>query len=371
MPGLYRRKDPKTGEFRPIWWGWAFVGGRKERRSLRTGNRAEAQKRLDAWAAELRDKAFWNTPDRVSYLDAVIAFFQEATHLKPGTIKRYRVSAKQVDRTFREMWLDEIDRRAVAGYVAARKLEAVTNRTIKRDLTFLSQVLTFACAADDRLSNPVLEFLSVAGKTVKEKKVPRPDPSDDLVGKLVATAPAHMARLILFLRHTGLREDEAVTLTHDQVRLKDREIILTDTKTTTPRTVPLNAEAVGTLKGTPIFLGCPFVFWHPTKTDGKDGADRYRNFASNFSRVAERAEYPYDCHSLRHKFARDFLRQGGDIYALKNILGHASVKTTEVYLDSATGDLHAEVRRVDRTRNRAHEKRFRAARRAGSAKSKT
>jgi site-specific recombinase XerD len=39
-------------------------------------------------------------------------------------------------------------------------------------------------------------------------------------------------------------------------------------------------------------------------------------------------------HTLRHTFAINFLQSGGDIYMLSRILGHSSVKTTEVYLKS-------------------------------------
>lgn len=37
-------------------------------------------------------------------------------------------------------------------------------------------------------------------------------------------------------------------------------------------------------------------------------------------------------HTFRHTFAVEFLRQGGDIYMLSRLLGHTSVKTTEIYL---------------------------------------
>jgi len=47
---------------------------------------------------------------------------------------------------------------------------------------------------------------------------------------------------------------------------------------------------------------------------------------------SKRAGVRFRCHDLRHKFAIDYLKNGGDIYKLKQILGHSSVKTTEMYL---------------------------------------
>jgi integrase/recombinase XerD len=37
-------------------------------------------------------------------------------------------------------------------------------------------------------------------------------------------------------------------------------------------------------------------------------------------------------HDLRHSFAVHFVRNGGDIRTLRDLLGHASISTTEKYL---------------------------------------
>jgi integrase/recombinase XerD len=39
-------------------------------------------------------------------------------------------------------------------------------------------------------------------------------------------------------------------------------------------------------------------------------------------------------HTLRHTFAVNYLRKGGNLYYLQRILGHSSIKTTETYLKS-------------------------------------
>lgn len=40
-------------------------------------------------------------------------------------------------------------------------------------------------------------------------------------------------------------------------------------------------------------------------------------------------------HTLRHSFATEFIKAGGDIWELKNILGHSSINTTSIYLHMA------------------------------------
>ncbi len=40
-------------------------------------------------------------------------------------------------------------------------------------------------------------------------------------------------------------------------------------------------------------------------------------------------------HTLRHSYATEFIKNGGDIWELKNILGHSSINTTSIYLHMA------------------------------------
>ena len=48
-------------------------------------------------------------------------------------------------------------------------------------------------------------------------------------------------------------------------------------------------------------------------------------------------------HTLRHSFATEFIRNGGDLWKLKAILGHTSINSTTVYLHMAENfnDIHS------------------------------
>lgn len=59
--------------------------------------------------------------------------------------------------------------------------------------------------------------------------------------------------------------------------------------------------------------------------------------------VDERLVYP---HSFRHLFAKCFLEAGGDIAFLADLLGHASIETTCVYLRRTQTEQHDELNRL-------------------------
>ncbi len=57
--------------------------------------------------------------------------------------------------------MDEISDDTVAGIVKARRAKKVTNATIRRDLTALSSVLSFAIDEKWRKENPTLEAMLI------------------------------------------------------------------------------------------------------------------------------------------------------------------------------------------------------------------
>jgi integrase/recombinase XerD len=44
-------------------------------------------------------------------------------------------------------------------------------------------------------------------------------------------------------------------------------------------------------------------------------------------------DVPVTAHKFRHTFARTWLERGGEVYSLSRLMGHSSVKITEIYLE--------------------------------------
>ena len=47
----------------------------------------------------------------------------------------------------------------------------------------------------------------------------------------------------------------------------------------------------------------------------------------------------FSCHTIRHTFATNFLKNGGDIVSLQKVLGHSRIETTKLYINLSRNDI--------------------------------
>lgn len=317
---LYKRGETWHGRFK--------VAGDEYRGTLRTGNEAEAKLRLKDWKQRIQRRAT-GTPDSPSWKEAVIKWAAEIlpSAVKPSVSERYLVSIRQLEHTFGALRIADIAGGHIAEYVSLRAGDA-SNATIRRDLTALSRLLSACVSWGWRSDNPARLY---DRSIIRERREPIKPPAPEMVTRFIERCPPGMASIIKLLDQTGMRENEAVTLTSSDVDFKVKQINLMKTKTNRPRT--LDWETPGGNAGVAL-VGLPDA--GPLFLAGS--GQPYRNFAANAVRImrdlkaGDKSFVPFRIHDLRHGFAIRWLRSGGDIYRLSLHLGHSSLKTTEGYL---------------------------------------
>ncbi|WP_286180067.1 site-specific tyrosine recombinase XerD [Arthrobacter sp. ISL-95] len=147
--------------------------------------------------------------------------------------------------------------------------------------------------------------------------------------------------LLEFLYSTGARISEAVGLDVDDVSLEDTgddpAIVRLFGKGSKERLVPLGsygARAVGAyiVRGRPLLAskgkGAPALF-----LNARGGRISRQSAWTILKTAAEKANITKDVspHTLRHSFATHLLEGGADVRVVQELLGHASVTTTQVY----------------------------------------
>ena len=339
MAAVYKRGS--------VWWVRFRMNGVHVRRSAKTAKKAEAQAYLLRLLEEHAQAARGDTRERHLVSEAVERFFDECT-LKPGTIDTYRYNSRTCGRLLGHLHLDEVNRRVLADFVATRKRTGVSDATIRRDLAFLGSIFTMAVRWDWVEASPLATFKNA----LKESRARTRFLTREEFARLEIAASSKLRPILRLAVETGLRKEELLGLTLPSIDLRRRELHLGETKTNTPRRVPLSPPALATIREILEERSRPRSAYLFCKADGCRIGNPRKAF-ENACRRAEIADLRF--HDLRHTFASWFVQEGGDLYRLSRILGHATLQMTARYGHLRTDDLHDELRRVAQNRSQEHQ----------------
>ena len=243
-----------------------------------------------------------------------------------------------------EQWptLARIDAATLRQHLAARRAEGLSNASAARELSAIKAFLAFARdragVADD--AGPRMR-----GPRVK-KGIPRPVTPDDAVGiaDTVAEAAgmewigARDRAVLLLLYGAGLRIAEALSLTAGTVPLGETlRVTGKGGKQRVVPVLPVVREAVDAYARLLPFVLAP---GSALLRGEKGGPLSPGMIQTAMARARSALGLPASAtpHALRHSFATHLLGAGADLRSLQELLGHASLGSTQIYtkVDAAT-----------------------------------
>ena len=169
-------------------------------------------------------------------------------------------------------------------------------------------------------------------------KVLRPDELAALLDRIPASTPLELRDRALFevAYACGLRAEELVNLDATSVDF-DAEQLRVEGKGAKTRFVPAGEPALHALaryleRGRPALTAAEatpalFISKSGRRLSTSDIRRRLRAWARHAA--AQGAVHP---HALRHSFATHLLEGGADLRAIQELLGHASLSTTQIYI---------------------------------------
>ena len=226
--------------------------------------------------------------------------------------------------------LAQVDATDLRAFLARRRGEGLGNASAAREL---SAVRAFLGWANGDAARPALR-----GPKVR-KGVPRPIAPDEAVALAASVADAARepwiaARdwaVLLLLYGAGLRIGEALALTGAVLPLG--ETLLVHGKRDKTRLVPLLPQVRQAIED--YAARCP---WPPERAAPLFRGARGAALSPGVVRAAVRAARGTlglsdrtTPHALRHSFATHLLGRGADLRSLQELLGHASLSSTQVY----------------------------------------
>ena len=282
---------------------------------------------------------------RADILDAWRGHLAQGRRRSPHTVRAYvAAAARLLGEAGDTGWagIARIDAPALRNQLAARRAEGIGNVSAARELSALKAFLAFAReqagltdTAPPRMRGPRIK-----------KGLPRPVTPDDAVNLAVTVADdareewigARDRAVLLLLYGAGLRIAEALSLTGGMLPLG--EVLQVTGKGGKQRVVPLLPivrEAVAD-----YVAKCPWPISRdaPLFRGAKGGplSQGMVQKAMARARIALGLPATATPHALRHSFATHLLGAGADLRSLQELLGHASLGSTQIYtqVDAAT-----------------------------------
>jgi site-specific recombinase XerD len=273
------------------------------------------------------------------------------------TRRAYRIDSEQFAAwaSARGLAPDSVDVRNLRRYMAGLSERGHEPSTIARKLAALRALLRVQVSLGCRAENPA-ELLGSPKRPRKLPKVLQPGEVATLLDRIPATTPLELRDRALFelAYASGLRAEELVTLDVGSIDF-DSESVRIEGKGGKTRIVPVGEHALaavdrylargraaldlGGIPGAPensprrILAGAEgplFLSKSGRRLGTSDVRRRLRTWVRHAS-VHAPALVDTHPHALRQSFATHLLEGGADLRAIQELLGHATISTTQVY----------------------------------------
>lgn len=234
--------------------------------------------------------------------------------------------------------LQHLNAKTVRAFLAARRKEGAVSRSLSRTLSGLRMFFRWL-EAEEVMKNRAVAQVALPKVPHSVPKPLNKDAAAAVVSDSGEGADEWIAKrdraVLLLLYGCGLRISEALSLTPREAPLAGRDVMHIRGKGGKERMVPvlpIVAEAIAT-----YIAACPF----PLAADGplfvgaRGGPLSPRLIQLAMARLRQDLGLAPTAtpHALRHSFATHLLSAGADLRQIQELLGHASLSTTQIYTE--------------------------------------
>jgi integrase/recombinase XerC len=234
--------------------------------------------------------------------------------------------------------IPRLDLKTFRAFMAARRKDGLMSRSLSRTMSALRTYMRWLDAQGISGNQTILRV----GMPKLPHAVPKPltiEKASAVIEGAASTADewigARDTAVLLLLYGSGLRISEALALTPREAPCQGRDVIRVTGKGEKERLVPVlpvTRQAIERYMGLVPFTLQPDL---PLFLGARGGPLSPRIIQLVIARLREALDLPATAtpHALRHSFATHLLSAGADLRQIQELLGHASLSTTQVYTE--------------------------------------
>jgi len=272
-----------------------------------------------------------------------LAHLRSERRLSPKTVEAYARDLRQCLQFLCEHWGERVTLArfaALEAFLAMRRADDIAGRSLMRTLAGLRSFGRFL----EREGKGKVGALSGVRAPKIAKSLPKPLPmdaakrltdADERAGETRETwVLARDAAVMALLYGSGLRISEALGLKRREVpRPGEGDVLIVTGKGNKTRMVPVLQNVLQLIDEYATLCPYPLPAEGPMFVGAKGGPLSPRIIQLAMERLRGALGLPDSAtpHALRHSFATHLLSRGGDLRAIQELLGHASLSTTQVY----------------------------------------
>ena len=281
------------------------------------------------------------TDKNYPYIQSFIDYLKFEKRYSAHTIRSYQDDLVQffdfLDKQFGKLTLTEISSSFVRSWLASLKDDAVTARTINRKISTLKSFFKFQLKQGKVENTPMGNIISpkISKRLpvfIKEKDLV------DLTNALNTNTEdwdgLNTKMLITIFYSTGMRLSELINLKERQVDFSRKQFKILG-KGNKERIIPAGVDLLAIIKDYINEKRKTFEKADDVLLVSSKGKKIYPKYAYNLVRSILQEEVKTldkkSPHILRHTFATHLMNNGANLDAVKELLGHASLASTQVY----------------------------------------
>ncbi len=281
-------------------------------------------------------------------IKAFLEYLKLERNYSSNTLSAYKRDLEQFTTfckdNYEEGDLTQISYPIIRSWVVSLVEGGISNRSVNRKIASLKAFFKFAMLNGSIATNPLAGHKSL--RTSKKVELPFSESEMEKIFDEVAFEDSFEGRrdqlVIDLLYTTGIRRAELISLQRSDVDLSSGTLKVLG-KRNKERILPLTEGTLTLLK---TYLNeCDMLFPSMdhnavfcTKSGGKIYETLvYRIINGYFSMVSSKVKK--SPHILRHTFATHLLNKGADLNSVKELLGHSSLASTQVYTHNSIAEL--------------------------------